>query len=116
TLLNTSDYIFTPNTNLTGTGRFFLRFTDNTLSTPDTSLNGLQIYTTTAPRALFIKGLLTDTTSVQVYDVQGRLVLNSQLSGSSTSNQVDVSSLSSGVYVVKLNNKTQQKTQKVILK
>lgn len=117
TLLNTSDYVFTSNTNLNGTGRFFLRFADQAaLSTPDNQISALQIFTTASPRALVIKGQLSATTTVEMYDVQGRKVLSKTLEGSSNSNQVDVSSLSSGVYVVKLNNSTQQKTQKVILK
>ncbi|MEZ4801886.1 MAG: GEVED domain-containing protein [Gelidibacter sp.] len=116
TLLNTSDYTFTPSSNLTDTGRFFLRFTDATLSTPDTNVSGLQIYATASPRALFVKGQLASATSIHMYDVQGREVLSSTLKTTSNSNQIDVSNLSSGVYVVKLNNSTQQKTQKVILK
>lgn len=116
TLLNDSDYIFTPSSTLNTPGRFFMRFSDQTLSTPDTAINGLQIYSTAAPRALFVKGQLTDTTTITMYDVQGRVVLSSQLEASSNSNQVDVSNLSSGLYVVKLNNTSQQKTQKVILK
>lgn len=117
TLLNTSDYVFTSNTNLNGTGRFFLRFADQAaLSNPDNQISVLQIFTTASPRALFIKGQLSATTTVEMYDVQGRKVLSKILEGSSNSNQVDVSSLSSGIYVVKLNNTTQQKTQKVILK
>ncbi len=116
TLLNNSDYIFTPSATLNSVGRFFLRFSEQTLSTPDSELNSLQIYTTTAPRTLFVKGQLSDVTNITIYDVQGRLVSSSQLEASSNANQIDVSNLSSGVYVVKLNNTTQQKTQKVILK
>lgn len=116
TLLNDSDYVFTPNATLNSTGRFFLRFSDQTLSAPDTAIGALQIYTTSAPRALFVKGQLDGTTSITMYDVQGRAVLSSQLEQSSNLNQVDVSSLSSGVYVVKISNSSQQKTQKVILK
>ncbi len=116
TLLNDSDYVFTPSSTLNSTGRFFLRFSDQTLSTPETTFDGLQIFTTASPRTLFIKGQLDETSSITLYDIQGRVVLSSQLETSSSTNQVDVSNLSSGVYVVKLNNASQQKTQKVILK
>jgi hypothetical protein len=116
TLLNASDYVFTPNSNLTDTGRFFLRFSGQPLSNPDANINGLQIYTTANARALFIKGQLATETTVDLYDIQGRLVMSSTLDTASNSNQVDVSNLNSGIYVVKLNNTAQQKTQKVILK
>ncbi|MGJ8592077.1 MAG: GEVED domain-containing protein [Aquaticitalea sp.] len=116
TLLNVSDYVFTSSTNLNDTGRFFLRFSDQTLTTNEVNLNGLQIFATATPRAIFVKGQLATATTVSLYDIQGRLVLSSALDIHSNSNQVDVSNLSSGVYVVKLSNNSQQKTQKVILK
>ena len=43
TLLNNSDYIFTPSAELSGTGRFYVHFTPTTLSTKDNLLNGLNI-------------------------------------------------------------------------
>jgi hypothetical protein len=119
TLLNTTDFIFTSGSTLNSAGRFFLRFlyeTDQTLSTPETTLNSLQMYALPSPRTLMIKGQLVETTKVQLYDMQGKLVLSSHLETSSNANQVDLSNLSSGVYIVKLNTATQQKTQKVILK
>jgi hypothetical protein len=116
TLLNAGDYIFTPSTNLTDTGRFFLRFSDQTLSNPDANINGLQIYTIAAQKTLFIKGQLTASATVSLYDIQGRMVLSSVLDTTSNNNQVDVSNLSSGVYVVKVSNTSQNKTQKIILK
>jgi hypothetical protein len=116
TLLNSSDYIFTTATNMNGIGRFYLRFTNSTLSTTESEFDGLQIFSTSAPRELFIKGQLTSATNVSLYDIQGRLVMSSILDSASNLNKVDVSNLSSGVYVIKLNNSAQQKTQKVILK
>jgi hypothetical protein len=117
TLLNNTDYVFTPTTALSGTGRFFLHLnTDDTLSNLEYNLNGLQIFTTATDRILFIKGQLSTSTTVSLYDIQGRMVMTSILDTTSNSNQMDVSNLSSGVYFVKLNNSTQQKTQKVILK
>lgn len=117
TVLNNNDYIFTPDSNLHGIGRFYLRFSNGpTLSTPEIALNDLKIYTTSTPRALFVKGELNEKSTISLYDVQGRLVLSSALETASDSNQVDVSGLSSGVYVVKLNTLSQQKTQRVIIK
>jgi hypothetical protein len=115
TLLSGADYVFTTTSNLNGIGRFFLRFTSSTLSTPELTSNVLQIYTIAAQRTLFIKGQLAAATTVSLYDIQGRMVLSSVLDTASNSNQVDVSNLSSGVYVVKVSNSSQQKTQKVIL-
>ncbi len=45
TLLNTSDYTFTADTDLTDTGRFYLRFGQSALSVTDSDLDKIQIYT-----------------------------------------------------------------------
>jgi hypothetical protein len=114
TLLNTNDYVFTPSSNLNNVGRFYLRFTDNALALGTTDLDRLQIYA--IDHTLFINGFLNATTSVSLYDIQGRMVLSSSLESGSTNNTVDVSKMSTGVYIVKLNNATQQKTQRIIIK
>lgn len=116
TLLNYDNYSFTPSTTLNGSNRFTLRFTAQSLSNPDKSINDLKIYSTTDSRKLYIKGKLTYPATIALYDMNGRLVLSSDLQSYSNSNQVDVSSLSTGMYVVKLNNALEQKTQKLILK
>jgi hypothetical protein len=116
TLLNTSEYVFTPSTNLTGTGRFFLRFTADALSTSENDFETIQIYTTKTPKTLFIKGALENNTTVEIYDIQGRMILNSKLDTSRNSNQIDISGFTSGIYIVKLNNGLQQKSKKVVIK
>ncbi|WP_047550984.1 GEVED domain-containing protein [Psychroserpens sp. Hel_I_66] len=115
TLLNTSDFVITPSTNLSGTGRFFLRFSSEALSTQEETLETIQIYTTKSPKSLFIKGLLDQNTTLEIYDIQGRIILKSKLDNRSNSNEVDVSGFTTGVYMVKLNNGSQQKSQKVII-
>nr|WP_321222052.1 T9SS type A sorting domain-containing protein [uncultured Psychroserpens sp.] len=116
TLLNDSEYIFTPSVNLSGTGRFFLRFSAEALSTSEENFETIQIYTTKTPKTLFIKGALQNDTMLEIYDIQGRMILNSKLDTRSTSNQIDISGFTSGIYVVKLNNGISQKSQKVIIK
>ena len=114
TLLNSSDYVFTPNSNLNDVGRFYLRFMDNTLSLGANDLDVLQIYALN--KTLFINGLLNSATSVGLYDIQGRKVLSSGLESETTNNSMDVSNVSTGVYIVKLSNGSQEKTQRVIIK
>ena len=116
TLLNNSDYTFTAASTLTEIGRFFIHYTEQSLSNIESELNSLQIYTTITPKSLFIKGQLTSNTEIRLYDIQGRLVLNTFLDSSRNSNQIDVSNLGTGVYVVQLSNNSLNKTQKVIIK
>ena len=115
TLLNTSNYIFTPNTTLSGTGRFFLRFSAEALSTSEENFETIQIYTTKSPKTLFVKGALDNDTTIEIYDIQGRMILTSKLDSRSNSNQIDISGFTTGIYVVKLNNGISQKSQKVII-
>ncbi|REE25687.1 putative secreted protein (Por secretion system target) [Winogradskyella pacifica] len=116
TLLNSGDYTLTPSTNLSGTGRFYLHISNSTLSTVDNTLNQLNIYTNEADKTIVVAGQLAGATKATIYDLQGRVILSENLMTSSTSQAIDVSGLSTGVYIVELNNITQNKTQKVILK
>lgn len=117
TLLNYNDYNFTPSITLNGSDRFNLRFTSQTLSNPDAVTKELNIYYASTTKSLFIKGQLTDHANIALYDMSGRLVHASKLETASTgSSQINVSHLQSGVYVIKLNNGTQQKNQRVIIK
>ena len=101
---------------MNGIGRFFLRFSESSLSTEELAFNSLHVFATVTPKAIFIKGNLTDTTLVKVFDMQGRLVLSSTLESGSTRNQIDVSTLATGIYAVSVSNKSLTKTQKVIIK
>lgn len=116
TLLNDNAYTFTPSTELNGTGRFYLRYSSVLLSTINNELNNLQIYATKTPKELVIIGQLNERTEAKVYDIQGRLVLNKNLNILSTSNSIDVSLLSTGIYIVKILSDNQIKTQKIVIK
>ena len=116
TLLNTSDYVFTANTDLTGTGRFFLSFAENTLSTNTNESNNIGIFTTTRPKAIYVKGQLLEDSELSLYDLQGRLIISWILGRNKTNHKIDVSSISTGVYLVTLKNRLHEKTEKIIIK
>lgn len=116
TLLNTSDYVINPISDITGTGRFYIRFAQQALSTTDVDFDAIKIYTSTTPRALYVHGVLQGETTAKVYDLQGRLVHHSVLNSNSLVNQIDASDFSDGVYVVTLSNGVQEKSQKVIIR
>ena len=80
TLLNDSDYVITPASDLSGTGRFFLRTSEDALSTIENSLDYLDIYTLKASDELVVNGqLLSNNTMLNLYDIAGRLVLSTKL-------------------------------------
>ena len=114
TLLNTSDYIFTPTSNLSGPGRFYVVFSDNALGVNEDTLNNVNIYA--LERELFIKGQLAHNTNATLFDMQGRAVLTVSLDTESQINTIDISGLSNGIYIVQLSNIEYSKSKKVILK
>lgn len=116
TLLNQSDFVLTPNTDLLTAGRFFLRFASETLGTSETVLDDLKIYATKTPRQITVSGLLKEATELALYDIRGRLILITDLETSQLTNQVDVSLFEDGIYVVKLKSLNQTKSQKVIIR
>jgi hypothetical protein len=116
TLLNNSDYILTPTTALSGTGRFFLRTSEDALSTLDNNLDLLNIYALNMSNELVVSGQLKENTVLNLYDIHGRNVLTTTLDATQMENRIDTSVLSTGVYIVVVKNNAQQKTQKVIIK
>ncbi|MFC0604080.1 T9SS type A sorting domain-containing protein [Winogradskyella pulchriflava] len=116
TLLNSADYVLTPSTDLNGTGRFYLRLANSALSTADTRLDELTIYTNQTDRTIVIAGQLTEDTTAYVYDIQGRLVTTQQLNNQSGLQTIDAHTLYTGVYIVKLSSGNSNRVEKVILK
>ena len=116
TLMNTSDYIFTPITKLEGTGRFQLRFSQKTLSHSHQEVSGLDIYTSQATKEIVVNGQLAKNSSAKVFDVQGRLVKTMVLDHYNQQNRLDVSHLRAGIYVIQISNMNQVRSEKLILK
>ncbi|WP_323787762.1 T9SS type A sorting domain-containing protein [Psychroserpens sp.] len=118
TLLNSnSDLTFTPTIDLNGTGRFYLHTSNDTLSTNELEFaNTIQIYNSEFSKELIIKGLLPDNAIAKLYDLQGKLVLTKELDPLNNSNTLNISSLSNGLYVTKVECGNQSKIQKVIIK
>ena len=116
TLLTSSDYVITPNTNISSTGRFYLRVTDNALSLNDEDFNSIKIYTKKSPRSIFIQGIINEGTTATIHDIQGRLVYSTDLESNNLVNEIDASDFQDGVYVVTLIDGSQQKSQKVIIR
>lgn len=116
TLLSSGDYVLTPATELIGTGRFYLRFSDSSLSTTDNNFDDLTIYTNQTNRNIIIAGQLSASTIVNVYDIQGRLMTTQSLSNQTRLQAIDASTLNTGVYIVELTSGNIVKVQKVILK
>ncbi|WCO01148.1 T9SS type A sorting domain-containing protein [Psychroserpens ponticola] len=115
TLLNNSDYVMTPTTVLSGTGRFFLRTSEDALSTIENSFDALNIFALNTSNEIVVSGQLKESTVLSLYDIQGRKVLSTALDNTNLENRINVSSLNSGIYIVNVKNNSQQKSQKLVI-
>ena len=117
TLLTEESYQITPSQNLNGTGRFYLRFEDESLSETTPELEKLKIYTDSSRQSIVVNGQLSEQTIFKLYDLQGRLVMETELEQQTIIQYIDVSTLNAGVYIVELNKKRKRKrkTKKLIL-
>ncbi|RED47051.1 putative secreted protein (Por secretion system target) [Winogradskyella eximia] len=112
-----SDYTFTSSTTLNDTGRFYVHFSRSTLGINENIVNGLEIYSNATSRSIEVKGQLNNLTTLRLYDIQGRLIKSNILDSKQTENSMDVSDLTTGIYIVELQNTSGVlKTQKVIIK
>ena len=115
-LLNEGDYILSPSSNLSGTGRFFLRFSKDALSTSENGFDTLNIYTNNQTKEIVIEGQLDQESVASLYDLHGRLITNKGLQIGNISQSISTTELSSGVYIVVVDNDYFKITKKVILR
>jgi len=118
--ISTSDYTVTASTDLTGTGRFYINFQNNALSIDDIGINTFDLYVDQNINHLIISSQLDQNVDVDIYDMHGRLVLKEGNVTLYKNNQgsVDLSHLSSGFYVAKVqsrDNRQLVQTKKIVL-
>ncbi|MGC1473609.1 MAG: lamin tail domain-containing protein [Psychroserpens sp.] len=115
TLISSTNYTLTLDNIQAGTGRFFLKYSDEALSTNDDVLNQLNIYASKASETIVISGQLFAATTCSIYDIQGRLVLTTDLDHTILENSVNVEYVDTGIYIVKIENSGQEKVQKLVI-
>ncbi|MGB5981736.1 MAG: lamin tail domain-containing protein [Nonlabens sp.] len=116
TLLNaTRTFDFVANTDLSGTGRFFLHTTTQTLSNEmvDNNLD-VKIFQSNID-TLSIHGLNGADAQVSVYDLLGKQILTETIESSSTTVSVNIANLKTGVYIAQLSTGNASTSQKIII-
>ena len=94
-------------------GRFFLHTTESSLSVNDEFLNSVHIYKTDNA-TLRIVGLSEGNTSVKLYNVLGKQVMNSKFNATGVK-ELTLPKLSQGVYIVQLETETGKLNKKIVL-
>jgi len=117
TLLNINDYVFTADSNISGIGRFYLRFNGDALNTIESTLEELIIFTDTSEKSIVIAGKLQSETKIKLYDIRGRAILVDNLDISNTRQVLNVSHLNTGIYIIELEGETTEKRiQKLVIR
>lgn len=82
-----------------------------TLNVAQNNIDGLKVYPNPAKNTLYITSDSFATKEVELFDVLGKSVLNTKV----INNTVNISSLSKGVYVVKITEEGKTATRKIVV-
>ena len=114
TELSDHDYNFNSSTDLQGTGRFFLYLSNQALNTPLFDTNNFRIVSAT--RYVIIQGALNIGDEINIHDIQGRELIEQNVTEPNNQTTVETSRLEPGMYLVRINSKRGAKTYKIIVK
>ncbi|MCL9806062.1 lamin tail domain-containing protein [Flavobacterium amniphilum] len=82
-----------------------------TLSNPDNSISGLKVYPNPAKNNLYISSDSFAEKQIELYDVLGKVALKAKV----TNAPINLSGLTSGVYVVKVTEEGKTATRKIVI-
>ncbi len=111
--LNEADYSFYSEAG-NFNSRFEIVYQNSTLDTSNLSFDNIIIYPNPIGnnQDLFVKGLKNETTTISIFDVTGKEILNQKIENET----IKVSHLSSGIYLVKIETDAKNVTKKLIVK
>ena len=112
------DFVYTPTSDLSGVGRFFIHMSADTMSNEEVSTSMLNAYKEIDASYITIEGLATQTTetNVSLYNILGREVLSTTLDNNMGTQTISTVGLSAGIYVIELESGTDRLTKKLIIK
>ena len=117
TNLYEGDFVYTPTSDLSGVGRFFIHMTADTMSNEEVSTSMLNAYKEIDASFITIEGLATQTneTNVSLYNILGREVLSTTLNNNMNTQTISTIGLSAGIYVIELESGSDRLTKKLIV-
>lgn len=114
--LRTGAYNFTSDVSGEDTNRFDIVFKATTLDTNDFNTDNTLIFVNNNEHKLYVKGLSTQDSNLNILNILGQNIRSYiGLSSQALDNGLDVSSLSSGVYIVSLTNDDNQTIDKKVI-
>ena len=112
------DFVYTPTSDLSGVGRFFIHMTADTMSNEEVSTSMLNAYKEIDASYITIEGLATQAneTNVSLYNILGRKGLYTTLNNNLGTQTISAVGLSAGIYVIELESGTDRLTKKLVIK
>lgn len=108
-----SKYSVTLNADANGIGQFYLHTSKSSLSTKSVNLNNISVYTVNKA-TLKIVGLSQGKSSVKLFNMLGKQVLNTNFTTNGVS-EIALPNLSSGIYIVQIENANGKMNKKIVL-
>ena len=117
TNLRDQDFILTPQSDLSGMGRFYLKMGSNSLGGNDIEESYISIYKPSDRDCIVMEGLSNvQSGHVTLYNIMGQEVLDQILTPNQSSQNILTSGIQSGIYIIKLNADNLILTKKLIIK
>ena len=115
--LKAGDYTISPENDLSGVGRFYLVFVNNSLGGNTMDGSYITIYKPLDKDYISIEGLLNvQNTKVNLYNIFGQQVLNTALKTNQSAQRISTAELAAGVYVIKLKADNAVISKKLIIR
>jgi len=111
------DFVYTPTSDLSGVGRFFIHMTADTMSNGEVPTSMLNAYKEIDASYITIEGLATQSneTKVSLYNILGREVLATTLNNNMGTQTISTVGLSAGIYVIELESGSDRLTKKLLI-
>ncbi len=117
TNLYESDFVYTPTSDLSGVGRFFLHMTADTMSNGEVSTSMLNVYKQIDVNYITVEGLATqpNETKVSLYNILGTEVLSTTLYNNMGTQTISTVGMATGIYIIELESVNDRLTKKLII-
>ena len=117
TNLRDQDFILTPQSDLSGMGRFYLKMGSNSLDGNDIEESYISIYKPSDRDCIVMEGLSNvQSGHVTLYNITGQEVIDQNLTPNQSTQNIPTTGLESGIYIIKLNADNLILTKKLIIK
>jgi hypothetical protein len=117
TNLRNQDFILTPQSDLSGMGRFYLKLGSNSIGGNDIEESLISIYKPSDKDYVVIEGLSNlQSGEVTLYNIMGQEVIDQILTSNQSTQNIPTTGLDSGIYIIKLKADNLILTKKLIIK